>query len=74
MRKLSKTIKLQIFPCHERIPRHFIIDKSGILMLVANQETNTITAFRIKHNRRLIHLNDIDCDKPQVLKIVDNLN
>jgi 6-phosphogluconolactonase (cycloisomerase 2 family) len=62
---------LQIFPCHGRIPRHFIIDESGTLMLVANQETNTITAFRIEHNGHLTHLNNIDCGTPQMLEIVD---
>jgi hypothetical protein len=55
-------------------PSTFYNQQKWYTRLVANQETNTITAFRIEHNGHLAHLNDSDCGTPQVLGIVDNLN
>jgi 6-phosphogluconolactonase len=55
-------------PTRGRTPRHFAIDPTGTTLLAANQDSNTITSFRIDpQTGKLSYLSSLDIPSPVCL-------
>jgi 6-phosphogluconolactonase len=56
-------------PVRGKTPRHIAVDPSGTTLLAANQDSNTVTRFRIdEQTGRLQYLHTLELSKPVCLK------
>eukprot|EP01084_Bolivina_argentea_P096534 173534_1 len=69
---LDEHIGGEWYPCGGEVPRYFEIDPSNNYLIVANQESDTVTVFRIDHdqNGALQFVQSVDSASPSWIEFV----